>query len=811
MTLAGVSNTGAVQTISKLLKDKELQRVLIIDDAFDSPKRDDFSGTELADFWGELDPEDDAQSELLTSLLGQCPESEDDIDDRAVEILYENRNELGPIQTLFDKQLRVPLERKHSGLDSLINHLRELGLDVRTSGTNVTFSGPSDIIFLDYYLGPRSDLSVNLSSEGIARQLHSYPIGEEKPLIVLMSSYEDVARRAERFRENTGIVGGMFYFVPKSDLSDQVKLLLNLDMLAATLPAGHQIQQFIDVVESKCSSIMEQFISAIKRLNLDDYVYIQRLSLQADGHPLGDYLLWLYSAYFGYLLFERGLKEERRSLDEANFQGWVPSHAVPSKQLTSMYFTALFDTTVGPHDKHHPRWRSPQADSIEVTDGAGELSASHLTEIPRHGDTKTPADGSNTQESREAGDPARAAEVETLSEVDQQLYETANVPENLPVQPIISVDARSRSSKQNNKDVARQLPYFNMGDLFLNDSTLQLLMVLNPACDLEFVPDDLEGTRLLDPSDSLVLIPGTLEELEKISAAGNLRTELFEHNGQRYWVQWHPKRVRTITFGEADQWLLKNKFTRVARLRVPFSLQIQHRFAADFTRVGVPVPPPFYRSLLVQLFKKGEAGDIVAIPLSDPNAEAFVMQTNRDGDKCVLTTGLVLALQRYLEEMSRADSVPALGDAPTPEETKRHGRAQKRLQNARRFRDDFIAWREMSVPFDLPKAGENKCFDKTGVILGYEVPTVGKWTYDSLLMVRISEIVRSVEDIGNTHRQAAAGSSQIATTQPSRSNVTPTGSSTIQLASDKGALINGSLMPISNEQLNNLGSDDERK
>ena len=121
-----------------------------------------------------------------------------------------------------------------------------------------------------------------------------------------MSSNDDVNRLAEEFREQSDIVGGMFYFVSKSDLTDPAGLLLNLDMLAMALPHGHLIQKFMDridnTIESKIEEIVSKFLTDIKRLNLDDYVYIQRLSLQADGHPLGDYLLWLYSAYFGHLL-----------------------------------------------------------------------------------------------------------------------------------------------------------------------------------------------------------------------------------------------------------------------------------------------------------------------------------------------------------------------------------------------------------------------------------------------------------------------------------------------------------------------------
>ena len=238
--------------------------------------------------------------------MGSVPESEEEIDDAGVAALYEQRDSLGPLKVAFDKHLKAPLMNRHGHLDPLVEELRNLGLNVVPIGTTVPEDpGQAQLIFLDYYLGsPADETSVETSRAAVSRLLTLYPVGSEKPLVVLMSSHDDAKMLAEDFRRQTGIVGGMFYFLPKSDLTDRVKLLLDLDMLAMALPDGHRIQKFIDTTESKMDAAVAEFLTDIKRLNIDDYVYMQRLSLQADGHPLGDYLLWLYSAYFGHLLFE---------------------------------------------------------------------------------------------------------------------------------------------------------------------------------------------------------------------------------------------------------------------------------------------------------------------------------------------------------------------------------------------------------------------------------------------------------------------------------------------------------------------------
>ena len=641
------------------LSQKSIKRVIVVDDGFDRPSRSDLAHNELADFWHDLELNSE-QVNMLKSILGSMPASEEDIDDAGVAAIYDQRESLGPLQLTFDKHLKTPLSIKHGHLDPLVEELDKLGLEVVRIGTTLPADpGQAQLIFLDYYLGaPGEEASVEKSRATVRSLLTLYPLGSEKPLVVLMSSHDDAKMLADDFRTRTGIVGGMFYFLPESDLTNRVKLLLDLDMLAMALPDGHRIQKFIDTTESKMEAAVNEFLTDIKRLNIDDYVYIQRLSLQADGHPLGDYLLWLYSAYFGHLLFEHALSTDRRELDELTFEDWVPSQVVPSTQLTAMYHAALFDTTVVPLGPH-PRWTKTRDAGIPPDEQAG-VSTGEGEELPVTQDvTSNVAENSIGDDSK--GDDMTSAEVP------------------LPT----SYDAA---------EAAKALPYFNTGDIFLKADPFELLMVCNPACDLEFTPD---GKRLPKLEDSIMFIPGQLEKLGEPRGNSTLPTELFKYNQESYRILWQPKQLRATPYRDVEKWLSDQSFIRVARLRMPFSLEIQHYFANQLTRVGVPVPPPFYQPLQVALYRRGTDANRGEVTIAETEKGAFVVTTNSGEEKCVFTVGLVRALQRVIGEISNEDPLPLGGDLEESE-LKRHRRFNKRIERARKSGRDFLAWRELS-------------------------------------------------------------------------------------------------------------------
>jgi hypothetical protein len=416
--------------VATRLRDRGLLRVAVVDDSFDPASIADFRFGELTAFWDDL--ANNGKLDALSLFLDAELNSDEDITNEMVARLYENEDNIGALQQAYDQHLREPLALKHKGLDRFVSVLTgDLGLETVRHGSRAVLDTWPQLIFVDYYLGQHHDLSAVAASESLTqRTLENYPAGVEKPLIVLMSSDPGVTMHKDDFRDRTRIVEGMFYFVPKSDLSDRVMLLLDLDMMSGALAIGHRVQSFVDAldtcVRSRGHEIMGDFLAGVRRLSLDDYAFVQRLSLQQDGHPMGDYVVWLLAAYLGHLLFDVGLADSRRELNPLTFKEWPPSHAAPSKQLATMYHCALFDTTVGPLGKH-PRWaaaaKSDDLGSVDAeVDAQGTLNDATREQAPSGSgelsEETGAGDGVGAPETSEGDAPAITGEANQKSSRD---------------------------------------------------------------------------------------------------------------------------------------------------------------------------------------------------------------------------------------------------------------------------------------------------------------------------------------------------------------------------------------------------------
>ena len=174
--------TLSTDLVAARLKEKGIERVLVVDDAFDPPSRTDLVHNELADFWNQLELDSQEQLEGLQEPLKSIPESEDEIDDAYVAALYDQRDNLGPLQNAYDKHLKVPLGEKHGHLEPMTEALKNLGLDVVSVGTIPSCDHPpAQLIFLDYYLGEVGVADAVTVARATVRDLLShYTTGSEK-------------------------------------------------------------------------------------------------------------------------------------------------------------------------------------------------------------------------------------------------------------------------------------------------------------------------------------------------------------------------------------------------------------------------------------------------------------------------------------------------------------------------------------------------------------------------------------------------------------------------------------------------------
>ena len=208
------------------------------------------------------------------------------------------------------------------------------------------------LVFIDYYLEvdkPDGDLAVD-----IAKQIEDGRDPARVQQIVLMSSGGNVRSFRKGFRRSTEIQGSAFSFVAKDDLDQPWKVRAHLEMLARALPHSRVIGEYIASAKESVRNAQDRLIDVLDDLDLGDFAYIQKLSLQDDGHPLGDYLSWLFSAHLAARAFEYELREQQSMVDRVEFDEVLISPVEPSTVVATLYHDALFARNVGrlgPHPR----------------------------------------------------------------------------------------------------------------------------------------------------------------------------------------------------------------------------------------------------------------------------------------------------------------------------------------------------------------------------------------------------------------------------------------------------------------------------
>ena len=593
--------------LKELLEQENIVRVAIVDDMVDLLDTLALSSPQREDLWERIESLPAAFAEI--GQLGWDLSSSNaptDLTDDCVRSLLQKRSQCPSfIEAWVGSDAGLQIDSGLRQVQDIVDNLEAIqGLDVKTFASDVeaeeVVAHDPQLIFLDWYLGEEAAPPVQEAiktgvipdpvKEAVEKAqaiLDCWPGDKLYPLVILMSSRSWVEDHASEFCQLSGILRGMFHAVPKSRLTDSFQLRRHMHLFAMSLSPGRLVQKFVSALREKFKEVEAQFLGNISDLTLTDYAYIQSLSLQDDGQPLGDYLFWLLSGHLGQLLFSEALGEARADLDSMTFGQHLPNVGAPSDRLTEFYYSALFDTKVGPIAAH------PQASSDSPTDNnTPALSLGDLLlrlEKPLHDE--------------EGGDGCSGGEHNSEGQ------EEASVKEKMP-------------------------------DLFL---------LINPQCDLQFTPDSEE--RPADPNRSVLLLPGSLEPLQTTKGnQSRLKTELYLHGGKSHRIEWDPKSVRAVSLGEFDAWKTGDRYEyeRSARLRLPFALELQRAFAENLTRIGAPVMPPIYQPVSASLLVPKPDERVYQKVEELPEGAVYLVLT-REGPQCVLTFPSIVRVKEFLE------------------------------------------------------------------------------------------------------------------------------------------------------------------
>ena len=333
-------------SIRERLQRGGITEVVVIDNSFDDPTLLDLAEGDIDAFWSVVQGNVSLrrQMEAMDIDTGEV-EDIDARDEAAFAKLWAIKDDESEIaQTANNILFKAVLEdRERTG--TIVNSLAALALRVTALGAELRDSPlPAKLVFLDYYLGPvRDDLSKSRAAAVARRIYDQYSAPQEKPFIVLMSSVHDAKYEADQFRSESGLLGGLFEFVAKEDLIDQTMLGVKLASWAAAMPDRHEIQSLVEMLESSLIEKSRDFMAEVKSLTFDDYAFIQSLSLEEEGHLLGDYMLSLFGSLLVNSILEDNdaLASNRAILNRMSFTSFVPSQRAPSNHLAKIYSLSI--------------------------------------------------------------------------------------------------------------------------------------------------------------------------------------------------------------------------------------------------------------------------------------------------------------------------------------------------------------------------------------------------------------------------------------------------------------------------------------
>ena len=208
-----------------------------------------------------------------------------------------------------------------------------------------------DLVLLDYYLEGSSGTG-DLAEE-LAQRVKDQPGRLHDQQIVLMSSLEAVRKFRTLFREKSGIEGAAFTFVAKRDLDERWKVEAHLGMLARARPYAPALVSYRETLDASLEKARTDLLALIDDLDIGDYAYLQSQALMKDGHPLGDYVLWLISSQMVSQAFENpDMRSRQRELDRLEFVGEPFAPTEPSPVVATFFQSALLAKNVGKLDRH---------------------------------------------------------------------------------------------------------------------------------------------------------------------------------------------------------------------------------------------------------------------------------------------------------------------------------------------------------------------------------------------------------------------------------------------------------------------------
>ena len=360
-------------------KASSVERILVIDDAYDPPEFDPEFRGDMVDILSSADF--DLREHVSEHVLSE--------DDREAAVDAINANELddSAIPAALTALYRVFVETradmvdpggvfaaaKGSGLDvlePLVELLHRCSDDPRIVKVG-TREAPSasgglkpDLIFMDFYLSPPKrtakdltrgqwdgdrDRSINLLKSILAA------LADKVPAVVLMSS-QDVSDRKDAYlsRLEDRVMALRSGFLLKDWVQGRGKDLTASGDAADVLMDTSGSFEFGRVLETALKAwrdgaelALDQLYSELREFDVKDFAYLLRFRLYEEGEPFADYLEWFLGDSLRAIVDDRvdwRTCEFRRLNDRSLTEAIEGAHPFPSPRLAKFFHRLRFNS-----------------------------------------------------------------------------------------------------------------------------------------------------------------------------------------------------------------------------------------------------------------------------------------------------------------------------------------------------------------------------------------------------------------------------------------------------------------------------------
>ncbi|MGY8666997.1 hypothetical protein Q3C01_32210 [Bradyrhizobium sp. UFLA05-109] len=336
-----------ITEVKVLLDNLNFSKAAIVDDAYDDlPEVSSLNERAWARFFDDIS---DNEESLLRAAFGEAEYDQADPDalrrdPRFVTTAWQQRGQLGRAAG----ELFQDFERDRSSKRSVLEPLEALiSNDLKLSCTMLGSKqddaiGDAEIVFLDLFLGATEDEAA--VERGIRRVREVIERRRTKPpLVFLMSASSRLDELAPKVRDEAELLGCQFRTIRKSELANGSTALERLYDLAVCYPDSQRLNHFVSEWASALKKSQESFLKTIRALDLPDYANTQALTLDAEGEPVGDYVIDLYDLFLHKVIEgQSGLIRAAKDLNNIKWDEYPPAQFMPSDSLMEMMDGALF-------------------------------------------------------------------------------------------------------------------------------------------------------------------------------------------------------------------------------------------------------------------------------------------------------------------------------------------------------------------------------------------------------------------------------------------------------------------------------------